>query len=493
MPSLTSLLAPLLASTVSLGLADAASCNADNCLRALRAPAKIAEAQSFCATFTTASAVAIPSYTVAACTGDVASRVSSACSCIATSTSTSTSVPVTTSSTISVTSTSLVSVSISSTSSAPTGVPTGTPKVCLNPQLSCQNTTAVEDLCCFNAPGGQLLLTQFWDTAPSTGPNNSWTVHGLWPDKCDGTYEANCDPSREYTNITAILQSYGKTDLLSYMNTYWKDYQGNDETFWEHEWGKHGTCISTLDTKCYSGHSGQEEVVDYFEVAVELFKGLDSFAFLEKAGIVPSTTTTYTLAQIQDVLTAAHGFPVTLGCSGTLFEEIWYHYNVLGSVPTGEFVPTSPDGSKSDCPATGLRYVPKYLPATPTTSVPGSTPTGTPYLGKGFLQAYTSGANKGCLISAGTWYTTGTCATYTAATSGSGFTLTSSKGPCDIIAGAFSCAAGNTAGVFTSIDGSLAYADSTSFYAAAVPVGAVQQKVFTTVDAVAVSFVWQII
>lgn len=62
------------------------------------------------------------------------------------------------------------------------------------------------------------------------------------------------------------------------MNTYWKDYQGNDETFWEHEWGKHGTCISTLDTKCYSGHSGQEEVVDYFEVAVELFKGLDSFA-----------------------------------------------------------------------------------------------------------------------------------------------------------------------------------------------------------------------
>lgn len=32
---------------------------------------------------------------------------------------------------------------------------------------------------------------------------------------------------------------------------------------------------------------------------------------------------------------------------------------------------------------------------------------------------------------------------------GSGFTLTSSKGPCDIIAGEFSCAVGNTAGVFT--------------------------------------------
>ncbi|KAH7384954.1 ribonuclease T2-like protein [Cadophora sp. MPI-SDFR-AT-0126] len=446
MSLLTSLLIPLLVSASSV----VASCNADNCLRALRAPSKLAEAQSFCATFTVSASgpVAIPTFAAAALS-----------------------------------------------SSVPTSAPTGTPKVCLNPQLSCQNTTAVEDLCCFNSPGGQLLLTEFWDTAPSTGPNNSWTIHGLWPDKCDGTYEANCDPSREYTNITAILQSYGKTDLLSYMTTYWKDYQGNDETFWEHEWGKHGTCISTLDTGCYEGHRGQEEVVDYFEVAVGLYKGLGSFEVLAAAGIIPSTTTTYTLSTIQSALTASHGFPVTLGCSGTLFEEIWYHYNVLGSVPTGTFIPTSPDGSKSDCPETGIRYLPKYLPASPTTSVPGSTPTGTPYAGKGFLQAYTSGANKGCLISAGTWYTTGTCATYTAvnAADGSGFTLTSSKGPCDIIAGAFSCAAGNTAGVFSSINGSLAYANSIAFYAAAIPVGTVQQKVLTAVDAVEVEFVWQII
>lgn len=45
----------------------------------------------------------------------------------------------------------------------------GTSKTCSNPQLSCQNTTAVADLCCFNYPGGQLLQTQFWDTSPSTG------------------------------------------------------------------------------------------------------------------------------------------------------------------------------------------------------------------------------------------------------------------------------------------------------------------------------------
>ncbi len=59
-------------------------------------------------------------------------------------------------------------------------VDAGTPSSCPNPQLSCQNTTVVQDTCCFNAPGGQLLLTQFWDTNPPTGPTNSWTVHGLW-------------------------------------------------------------------------------------------------------------------------------------------------------------------------------------------------------------------------------------------------------------------------------------------------------------------------
>ncbi len=46
--------------------------------------------------------------------------------------------------------------------------------------LSCHNTTIAPDSCCFIYPGGQLLQTQFWDTNPTVGPNNSWTLHGLW-------------------------------------------------------------------------------------------------------------------------------------------------------------------------------------------------------------------------------------------------------------------------------------------------------------------------
>lgn len=98
------------------------------------------------------------------------------------------------------------------------------------------------------------------------------------PDHCDGTYDQYCDANRQYTNITAILQSYGATSLLSYMDTYWKDQAGNDESFWEHEWGKHGTCISTLNPNCYSGYTPQEEVLDYFNKTVQLYQGLDSYS-----------------------------------------------------------------------------------------------------------------------------------------------------------------------------------------------------------------------
>ncbi|KFZ02838.1 hypothetical protein V502_11467 [Pseudogymnoascus sp. VKM F-4520 (FW-2644)] len=387
---------------------------------------------------------------------------------------------------------------ISSTSQAPTSSASTFPPApmsCSNPQLSCHNTTAQADLCCFNAPGGQLLLTQFWDTDPSTGPADAWTIHGLWPDRCDGTYDANCDPSREYTNITAILNSFGKTDLLTYMDTNWKDYQGDDETFWEHEWGKHGTCISTLDTTCYDNYKPQTEVVDYFEKAVELNKGLNSYKILADAGITPSASATYTLAQIQDALKASHGFIPTLGCKSGVLQEIWYHYNVRGSVQTGEFVPAAPDGTKSTCPATGVKYLVKYATGSPsgtaTSAAPAPTGTGAPFSGKGFLQAYTGGANKGCLIGAGTWYTTGTCAGYTATASGSGFTLKSSKGDCGIVNSIFTCAAGVAASTFTESAGLLAYEGSSNFYTTAVPSGSVQGKVSTTEQAVVVTFKWQ--
>ncbi|TVY19483.1 Ribonuclease T2-like [Lachnellula arida] len=395
----------------------------------------------------------------------------------------------------------------------PVALGLGTPKTCSNPALSCSSSTST-DLCCLNSPGGQLLQTQFWDTSPSTGPSDSWTIHGLWPDHCDGTYDSNCDTSRAYTNITDILKSFDKTDLLDYMNSYWLDEDGDNESFWEHEWGKHGTCISTLEPSCYTDYTPTQEVPDFFQKTVDLFKTLDSYTVaalsfcpriiltiskaLADAGITPSSSKTYTSAAILAALKTSFGYEVVIQCSSGALDAIWYSYDVRGSIQTGTFVPTDPDGSKSNCADSGVKYLPKSgggtgTTTTTTTTSPTSTPTGTPgtFSGTGYLNAITGGVQTGCLISAGTWYTSGTCATYTAAASGSGFTLKSSKGPCGISSSAFTCASGNTATVFTASGGLLSYNGGTTFYAEAVPSGSTQEAISTSSKSVSVSFQWE--
>lgn len=63
------------------------TCNADNCLRTLRSAEKIDESKAFCGTFTKtfiSNVTAVVPYAAAACTGNVISRVSSACACLPT-------------------------------------------------------------------------------------------------------------------------------------------------------------------------------------------------------------------------------------------------------------------------------------------------------------------------------------------------------------------------------------------------------------------------
>lgn len=129
---------------------------------------------------------------------------------------------------------------------------------------------------CYGARGlvdGSRLMVSF-----ASGKYRSLDGNISRPDNCNGTYEAYCDPTREYTNITSIISESGRAGLLDYMKIYWKDYKGDDEDFWEHEWDKHGTCISTLEPKCYSNYASQQDVVDYFAKTVELFQDLNSYS-----------------------------------------------------------------------------------------------------------------------------------------------------------------------------------------------------------------------
>ncbi|EPQ30355.1 uncharacterized protein PFL1_01881 [Pseudozyma flocculosa PF-1] len=224
--------------------------------------------------------------------------------------------------------------------------------------LSCSGCST--DPCQTNTPGGLLLLTNFWDYSPATGPDDVWTLHGVWPDRCSGGYDASCDSSRNHGDIAGILRGANATDVLDYMNQYWLDIRGNDNSFWSHEWNKHGTCVSTLVPSCYEAYTPNQEVVDFFRTATELHRRYSTYDALAEAGIVPSATKTYALAELQAAVEAKYGHGASFRCRGANLNEAWYYFFTEGrSTSADAFVQTAPLAKDNGCPRTGIRYLPK--------------------------------------------------------------------------------------------------------------------------------------
>jgi ribonuclease T2 len=352
-------------------------------------------------------------------------------------------------------------------------IPTRAESACSNPSLSCpSNLPSPIDTCCLNHPSGHFLLAQFWDAKPALGPSDAWTIHGLWPDLCDGGFDQFCDSSRSYSNISSILKENSqKSDLLDFMDKNWLSLNGNNNHLYSHEWTKHGTCVSTLDSKCYEeGSINFGAVLDYFNHATNLYSSLDSYHALAEYGIIPSNEDTYTLSALEAAIAPSHdNLRVNFRCHGHELNEIWYHFSVRGSLRNAPafnsslslsdtkkvtrqiFIPADPGMSKSNCPASGIRYLPKKNIYPSPTSVPSGTSTAqpspsstsrpqTPFSGRGHLvvrvindgtsadksllqygDTETKDSSKstrytGCLIRGGKWYLTSgsSCATYIA-------------------------------------------------------------------------------
>ncbi|KAF8205501.1 ribonuclease T2-like protein [Mycena galopus ATCC 62051] len=220
---------------------------------------------------------------------------------------------------------------------------------------SCSNSDAIGS-CCLEAPGGLLLQTQFWDTNPSSGPLDSWTIHGLWPDYCDMQYEENCDTSRAYKDIGGLLADQGADKTLSFMNTYWVDINGKNEQFWEHEWKTHGTCMSTLNPTCLPEDSPRgAEAIAFFTTVVNLFQTLPTYIWLANQGITPSSSEMYTLDNLNSALKSESGFYPVVDCQGRNLDSITWYFHVKGSVIDGEFVAIDAP-EQGNCPTTGIKY-----------------------------------------------------------------------------------------------------------------------------------------
>lgn len=252
------------------------------------------------------------------------------------------------------------------------------------------------DTCCTETYGGLVLSTQFWDTytgLESEGqllPAETWTLHGLWPDFCNGSYTQYCDLDRQYDpdpspnttnglpngtvvppytgpNIGTFLEPFGRYDLLDWMNTYWVNQGGPSTSFWAHEFSKHATCYSTFDVPCYGpNYVEHEDVVDFFQTAIMYYKRVPTYKWLSDAGITPSNETQYSLSDIQGALTKAYGAQPYVGCSGakynatdegadstdngrTVISEVWYYQHVNGRPQEGMSVPVDAGSFNTTC------------------------------------------------------------------------------------------------------------------------------------------------
>ncbi|WPH03937.1 ribonuclease T2 [Acrodontium crateriforme] len=251
--------------------------------------------------------------------------------------------------------------------------------------LSCspQANAATVDSCCVETYGGLFLSTQFWSVytgLESHGqklPAFSWTLHGLWPDFCNGTYGQYCDLSRQYDrapspnttngfpNGTIVppykgpsiqkfaLEKFGRYDLIEWMNKYWIAQGQPNYEFWEHEFSKHATCYSTFDVPCFGPKYVQhQEIIEFFETAIMYYLRLPTWGWLGAHGIYPSNSTTYTLSHMESALKQEYGALPYLGCTGprynetaagkgsldngkTQFSEVWYNFHSYGRPQNG--------------------------------------------------------------------------------------------------------------------------------------------------------------
>lgn len=295
--------------------------------------------------------------------------------------------------------------------------------VMLNPffPYSCENNSAIieQESCCFETYG-IILQAQFWDYDPKKlqtaingtsqlkaeiDSNNGYfqgkgffgigdwlkdiwqqfhldkssdmpiekafTIHGLWDDRCDGTWDEYCQPQLEVSNdkdnITDIIvNQFNDPELFELMSKYWINTLNSNVAddssieLWEHEYNKHGTCMNTIMPKCFTGDYQQwQSPVEFWKKTTKIWDDLNSYEFLSRQGIIPTVKSTYKKSDIETALSNSHnGKQIYIGCTddGAL-DEVWYYYLVKGNVLTGDYKPIDSTGSSS-CPE-NIWYIPK--------------------------------------------------------------------------------------------------------------------------------------
>ncbi|GLC33429.1 hypothetical protein PLESTM_000070300 [Pleodorina starrii] len=133
-----------------------------------------------------------------------------------------------------------------------------------------------------------------------------FTIHGLWPNYDDGTWPQFCDTSYKFDEDKL-------EDLMDELESEWPSTMDSDESFWEHEWSKHGTCsVGIFPTE----HS-------YFSNVLKLHRRYDLAAALRKADIVPDKHKVYRAKDLADAIHDEYGVRPVVHCYDNELSEIW--------------------------------------------------------------------------------------------------------------------------------------------------------------------------
>ena len=79
-------------------------------------------------------------------------------------------------------------------------------------------------------------------------------IHGLWAQIDKNSYTRHCDTHAEFNEDSLI-------PIKRQLNEFWHSNQRTNESFWKHEWLKHGTCTNP-----------QMNEFDYFSQVITLYK-----------------------------------------------------------------------------------------------------------------------------------------------------------------------------------------------------------------------------
>ncbi|CAH0555664.1 unnamed protein product [Brassicogethes aeneus] len=160
---------------------------------------------------------------------------------------------------------------------------------------------------------------------------NTWTIHGLWP-----------PVTKTPTSVAFSVNPLAT--IRAQLNALWPDVTGNKNPgFWSHEWGKHGV---------YYQFKTQNQLLEFFTTNLNLINGYQLYTVLQRGGITPSNTKTYTLAQVNSAVSGAVRANVNVRCANN-------NLNVLQEIRVcfdAQYTTTVNCGGKSNCGAQVYYY-----------------------------------------------------------------------------------------------------------------------------------------